>query len=209
MITIKQYEPSMQSDIETCFRSCVESLGWEYQPRGRHSDILHIENMYMRDGSFWCLFLDNKLIGMVAVRCIDRKNNIAEMKRLYILPKYQGKGYGDMLFKYALDYAKEQGYSVMRLDTRHDRAASLHLINKYKFQRVERYNDNEFAELYFELDLTKHDMGGFGINITIRPAVLTDAPDMAEVHMRSWEVAYKDIIPAEYIKEKNATRPAM
>jgi L-amino acid N-acyltransferase YncA len=45
--------------------------------------------------------------------------------------------------------------------------------------------------------------------ITIRPAVPADAPDMAEVHMRSWEVAYKDIIPAEYIREKNATRPAM
>lgn len=28
-------------------------------------------------------------------------------------------------------------------------------------------------------------------NITIRLAVPSDAPDMAEVHMRSWEVAYK------------------
>ena len=45
--------------------------------------------------------------------------------------------------------------------------------------------------------------------VTIRLAVLADAPDMAEIHMRSWEVAYKDIVPAEYIREKNATRPAM
>ncbi|MDR0286454.1 MAG: GNAT family N-acetyltransferase [Clostridiales bacterium] len=47
------------------------------------------------------------------------------------------------------------------------------------------------------------------MNITIRLAKLTDALDMAEVHMRSWEVAYKDIIPMEYIQEKNATRPAL
>jgi len=47
------------------------------------------------------------------------------------------------------------------------------------------------------------------MGITIRLAVPADAPDMAEVHMRSWEVAYKDIIPAEYIQEKNATRPAL
>ena len=45
------------------------------------------------------------------------------------------------------------------------------------------------------------------MNITIRLAKPADALDMAEVHMRSWEVAYKDIIPMEYIKEKNATRP--
>ena len=43
-------------------------------------------------------------------------------------------------------------------------------------------------------------------NITIRLAVPADAPDMAEVMMRSWEAAYKDIIPAEYVREKNATR---
>lgn len=43
-------------------------------------------------------------------------------------------------------------------------------------------------------------------NITIRLAVPSDAPDMAEVHMRSWEVAYKGILPDAYIREKNATR---
>lgn len=47
------------------------------------------------------------------------------------------------------------------------------------------------------------------MNITIRLAIPADAPDMAEIHMRSWEVAYKNIIPAEYIREKNAGRPAM
>ena len=43
-------------------------------------------------------------------------------------------------------------------------------------------------------------------NITIRLAVPDDAPNMADVHMRSWEVAYKDIIPAAFIKEKNTGR---
>jgi len=46
-------------------------------------------------------------------------------------------------------------------------------------------------------------------SITIRLAVPTDAYDMSEVHIRSWEVAYKDIIPVEYILEKNATRLAL
>lgn len=45
--------------------------------------------------------------------------------------------------------------------------------------------------------------------VTIRLAQPDDALDMAEVHMRSWEVAYKDIIPQEYIRQKNATRVAL
>lgn len=47
------------------------------------------------------------------------------------------------------------------------------------------------------------------MNITIRLAKPDDALDMAEIHARSWEVAYKDSIPMEYIKEKNATHPAL
>ena len=62
-----------------------------------------------------------------------------------------------MLFKNALDYVKEQGYRSVRVDTRYDQAASLHLIKKYQFRRIERYNNNEFAELYFELDIINNE----------------------------------------------------
>ena len=155
MISTKIYDPAMQPELEACFKACVEALGWAYQPDGRHSDIVNIENTYMRHGCFWCLFDDEELVGMIAVRCIDNINEIAELKRLYVLPEHQGKSYGGLLFRLAMDYTKEQGYKIIRADTRHDRAASLHLIENYRFRRVERYNDNEFAELYFELDLTK------------------------------------------------------
>ncbi len=41
---------------------------------------------------------------------------------------------------------------------------------------------------------------------SIRLAVPSDAPIMAEIHARSWDVAYEDIIPTELIENKNATR---
>jgi GNAT superfamily N-acetyltransferase len=47
------------------------------------------------------------------------------------------------------------------------------------------------------------------MDIVIRLATSSDAPNMAEVHMRSWEAAYKDIIPIDYIRERNAGRPAL
>ena len=45
--------------------------------------------------------------------------------------------------------------------------------------------------------------------IDIRLAKPVDVIDMAEVHMRSWDAAYQNIIPAEYIREKNAGRRAL
>ena len=42
--------------------------------------------------------------------------------------------------------------------------------------------------------------------VSIRLAVPDDAPMMAEVIMRSWEAAYKGIIPEDFIMQKNSTR---
>ena len=160
MTTIKIYDPTMQPALEACFKACASALGWEYQPDGKHADMVNIEETYMRRGCFWCLFEGDALVGMVAARCIDDENKIAELKRLYVLPEHQGKGYGGLLFNFALDYVKKQGYRTVRVDTRHDRAASLHLIEKYRFRRVEKYNDNTFAELFYELDLTEDESEG-------------------------------------------------
>jgi len=44
------------------------------------------------------------------------------------------------------------------------------------------------------------------MNITIHLAKPSDAPEIAEVGASSWEAAYKDIIPMEYIKTRNAER---
>lgn len=47
------------------------------------------------------------------------------------------------------------------------------------------------------------------MNLKIRLANLTDAQDMANIHARSWEVAYKDIIPMDYIKKQSEKRKAL
>ena len=62
-----------------------------------------------------------------------------------------------MLFRHALDFAKKQEYQVLRADTQRGRAASRHLMEKYRFRQIEKYNQNEFAELYYELDLTQYE----------------------------------------------------
>ena len=84
---------------------------------------------------------------------MDKDNKVAEMKRLYVLQDYQGRGFGRQLFEIALTYAKENGYEKICLDTRKDRDALLHLKHKYGFVEIPKYNNNEFAEIFFEREL--------------------------------------------------------
>ncbi len=101
----------------------------------------------------WCMYDGPLLVGTVAVRTIDKGAKTAEMKRLYVLKDYQSKGCGGALFKTALDFAVSNGFRKICADTRHDRDASQHLMRKHGFREAPRYNDNPFAELFFELEL--------------------------------------------------------
>ena len=107
----------------------------------------------MKNGCMWCLYSDEKLIGTIAIHTLDKDSKVAEMKRLYVLKDYQGEGFGSQLFEIALTYSKENNYEKICLDTRNDRDASLHLIHKFGFVEIPKYNNNEFAELFFELKL--------------------------------------------------------
>lgn len=147
------FNSSMQQSVEEFFIKCFSAINIPYSPNDRHSDIADVQQHYMKNGCFWCLFKNEILIGTIALRTIDIENNTAELKRMFVLPEYQGKGYGRLLLNYAIAYAREHNYNKICLDTRKQFSAAQHLYKSTGFQETEKYNDNERAELYFELFL--------------------------------------------------------
>ena len=147
------FKSNMQQSVENFFEKCFSAVGIPYSPMDRHADIADVEQYYMRNGCFWCLFDNEVLIGTVAVRIIEIDKKVVELKRMFILPEYQGKGYGRLLLEYAIDYAREQQYHKICLDTRKQFSTAQHLYRRSGFKETEKYNDNEHAELYFELVL--------------------------------------------------------
>lgn len=150
---IKTFKAEMQQSVEKFFEKCFSAVGIPYSPMDRHADIANVEQNYMQGGCFWCLFDNEILIGTVAVRTIDNDNKVMELKRMFVMPEYQGKGYGRLLLEHAIAYAREQQYNKICLDTRKQFLAAQHLYRSCGFQETEKYNDNERAELYFELTL--------------------------------------------------------
>lgn len=152
-MVIKIFKPDMQQSVEHFFETCFSTVGIPYSPLDRHADIADVESYYMQNGCFWCLFDNEILIGTVAVRIIDINNKTVELKRMFVMPEQQGKGYGRLLLEHAIAYAKEQKYNKIFLDTRKQFSAAQHLYRSCGFQETVKYNDNEHADLYFELVL--------------------------------------------------------
>ncbi len=127
---------------------CFEELGKKFEPSGRHSFYNDIGNAFE---VFYCLTADDKVIGTVALKKID--DSSVELKALYLDSKYRGKGLGSRLMDKAIDEAKARGFKSIVLDSMSKYKDALRLYEKYGFRNTERFNDNEYADVFMRLDL--------------------------------------------------------
>ncbi|MCU0825993.1 MAG: GNAT family N-acetyltransferase [Tabrizicola sp.] len=75
--------------------------------------------------------------GCVGLR--DIGEGVCEMKRLFVLPQYQGCGVGKVLAKAILDEAKGLGFHMMRLDTGPNSTEAQDIYRKLGFLEIQPY----------------------------------------------------------------------
>ena len=91
-------------------------------------------------------------VGCVALRPLE--NKICEMKRLFVIPEYQGRSIGRLLACSLIDKAREMGYEKMRLDTIQSMKAAQRLYHSLNFRTIPAYCYNPLENpSYMELDL--------------------------------------------------------
>ena len=85
---------------------------------------------------------------------LDRMNDTEiELKSLYVLEKYHGRGLGRQLLETALKYAAEKEYKTILLDTKSSSEKAIRLYRKAGFVMTERYNNNENADVFMKLSI--------------------------------------------------------
>ena len=116
-------------------------------------EVKHLEKKYGRpEGRLYILFCDEKAAGCIALRKLDNEN--CEMKRLYIVPKFRGKGIGNLLIEKIISDAKEIGYRYMLLDTLPFLKSAVHRYKQHGFYEIPRYNNSPGEDtIYMRLDL--------------------------------------------------------
>ena len=107
-ICIDKYEKKHERILIDFLQQCLPESNRTLDLNGRHKFYQDIENYFE---VFWCMFDENKIVGIVAVKALD--DNRCELKSLYLLERYHGTGWGRRLLIQALSYAKEKGWDKL------------------------------------------------------------------------------------------------
>ena len=127
IVLIKAYMAFLNEDL------CFQSVDAELQ---------NLPAMYSGPtGSLiLCRTTGGEFIGMVAIR--QKGEMVCEMKRLYVLPGYQGHGIGKKLSQKIIEKARQLNYRTMVLDTLERLQPALQLYTQLGFTRTAAYYQN-------------------------------------------------------------------
>ena len=135
------------------FIQYAESLGFDLEFQGFSRELAGLPGDYASPAG--CILLaevGGGFTGCVALRPLQDK--ICEMKRLYVIPEYQGRGIGGAVANSVISEARKKGYQKMRLDTIESMKAAQTLYCSLGFKTIEAYCYNPLDNPSFmELDL--------------------------------------------------------
>lgn len=141
MLQIIEAGPSHLAVTRELFSEYADSLDFDLGFQGFERELASLPGEYAAPGG--CILLGRNgavVVGCVALRPLGHK--IAEMKRLYVRPAFQGQGVGRSLCTALLGRAVELGYQKIRLDTVPGMAAAIGLYESLGFYSIPPYREN-------------------------------------------------------------------
>ncbi len=135
------------------FRAYANAIGINLDFQGFEAELAHINTHYAPPkGAIFLAYEQHQPLGCFAVRPFE--GSICELKRMYVKPEAQGKGWGKQMMTKAIEVGRALGYATMRLDTLPTMAPAIALYKSAGFYEIAPYRFNPIeGTKYFELAL--------------------------------------------------------
>ena len=122
-------------------------MGHPYPPQSRHA--FSVEKLLREGVVFFVTRYEGELAGCGGIKM---SADYGEVKRMFVRPKFRGRGLGRAMLLHLADYARRQDTSLLRLETGIYEVEAIGLYEGFGFQR--RTPFGEYVEdpnsVYFE-----------------------------------------------------------
>ena len=103
-----------------------------YPPESRHGFSV---DRLIKDGvAFFVLRVDDRPAGCGGIKLFGR--DFGELKRMYVRPEFRGRDYGALLVERLAQHARENGVTLLRLETGIHQQHAIRLYERLGFTRI-------------------------------------------------------------------------
>ena len=151
-VTFDVVDPA-SPDAQHAMTSYFAELDARFPTGFEPGDALHVDALAMRppQGAFVVVRSDMEAIGCGGLQRID--DETSEIKRMWIHPQWRGLALGSRLLRHLEQLARELGRRRVVLDTNGSLREAISMYESTGYARIQRYNDNPYAQHWFEKDL--------------------------------------------------------
>ncbi|HEX8552019.1 MAG TPA: GNAT family N-acetyltransferase [Abditibacteriaceae bacterium] len=124
---------------------------WNQTPHW--GDLQELEKNYLGDrATFLVTISQGRVVGTGAIRPLGE--TVCEVKKMWLLPEFRGRGLGRAMLEKLLEFAREAGYTRARLDTgsSEGQRPAQTLYRSAGFTDIPRYNNGP-ATVFLEREL--------------------------------------------------------
>jgi GNAT superfamily N-acetyltransferase len=129
-MSIVPFQPSHTDGFRALVSDTLREFGFEPDP----SFDQDLDDPAATYAALWVALAGEEVVGSVALRNLG--DGTVELKRMYLRPDQRGHGLGKQLLAVALDWARANGVTVVRLDTSERMVAAQRLYEAHGFLRV-------------------------------------------------------------------------
>jgi ribosomal protein S18 acetylase RimI-like enzyme len=151
IVTLTFKQATTEEDLthaRELFIEYAESLGVDLSFQSFDEELANLPGDYEPPrGRLLIATHESGIAGCVALREIEE--NVCEMKRLYVKPKFHGMNFGRELASAIIAEARQIGYARMRLDTLPTMKSARALYESLGFREIAPYRYNPIAGTAF------------------------------------------------------------
>jgi len=144
-------EPDDSADAQLCVEAYYRELDRRFERGFDPGSGGYASGAAAEMGCFMLARLDGRPVGCGAVRALDAETG--EIKRMWIAPQVRGFGLSRRLLDALEAQARNLGLRRVRLDTNRALGEAQALYRKAGYREIARYNDNAYADFFFEKEL--------------------------------------------------------